>query len=215
VKAIYTNKSKIEIIRGVNIYINAGEMVAIVGPSGCGKSTLLCILGGLDKPTDGKVFFEDKDLYSMNTSDLNDFRNKNIGVVFQNHNLVEELTCYENILLPLIFEKRKISNEIINTIHKHMDMLQIRAVHNRYPYQLSGGEQQRTAIIRALIKSPKIIIADEPTGSLDKKNAMLCMEMFKLIVDKLGVAIIIATHDYSVSSICQRTLKMSDGFITS
>ena len=208
-KSIKNGKLSIEILKNINLEINTGEILSVMGPSGCGKSTLLGVIGGIDKPDKGKVLIGDTDLYALKNEELDIFRNENIGIVFQNHCLVEELSLIENIELPSIFSEKKENFE--SKIAELIELLGLKGKEKLYPYQLSGGEKQRTAIARALINAPKILIADEPTGALDSFNSNNILHLFRELVDKFSISIIISTHDYHVSEVSDRQIKMLDG----
>ena len=208
-KSIKNGKHSIEILKNINLEINTGEILSIMGPSGCGKSTLLGVIGGIDKPDKGKVLIGDTDLYALKNEELDIFRNENIGIVFQNHCLVEELSLIENIELPSIFSEKKENFE--SKIAELIELLCLKGKENLYPSQLSGGEKQRTAIARALINNPKVLIADEPTGALDSSNSNNILRLFRELVNKFSISIIISTHDCHVSEVSDRQIKMLDG----
>lgn len=208
-KSIKNGKHSIEILKNINLEINTGEILSIMGPSGCGKSTLLGVIGGIDKPDKGKVLIGDTDLYALKNEELDIFRNENIGIVFQNHCLVEELSLIENIELPSIFSEKKENFE--SKIAELIELLGLKGKEKLYPYQLSGGEKQRTAIARALINNPKVLIADEPTGALDSSNSNNILRLFRELVNNFSISIIISTHDYHVSEVSDRQIKMLDG----
>ena len=208
-KSIKNGKHSIEILKDINLEINTGEILSIMGPSGCGKSTLLGVIGGIDKPDKGKVLIGDTDLYALKNEELDIFRNENIGIVFQNHCLVEELSLIENIELPSIFSEKKENFE--SKITELIELLCLKGKENLYPSQLSGGEKQRAAIARALINNPKVLIADEPTGALDSSNSDNILRLFRELVDKFSISIIISTHDCNVSEVSDRQIKMLDG----
>lgn len=193
---------------GVSLTINDGEMVAIIGKSGSGKSTLLNLLGGLDKPTSGQIFFGDKELGSMKDKELAEFRLKNIGFVFQFFDLIPELTAEENVLLPSRLAKKKDAEA--DEIYKALDISD-RVKH--YPSELSGGQQQRAAIARALINSPDVILCDEPTGNLDKASGEEVMNLLKRLNKDHGKTIVIVTHDKEIAGQCNRIIEISDGII--
>ncbi|MGP1433394.1 MAG: ABC transporter ATP-binding protein [Catonella sp.] len=208
-KSIKNGKLSIEILKNINLEINTGEILSVMGPSGCGKSTLLGIIGGIDKPDIGKVLIGDTDLYVLKNEALDKFRNENIGIIFQNNCLVEELSLIENIELPSIFSEKK--EDFDSKIAELVELLGLKGKEKLYPYQLSGGEKQRTAIARALINTPKILIADEPTGALDSSNSNNILHLFRELVDKFSISIIISTHDYHVAEVSDRQIKMLDG----
>lgn len=204
----YDNKT--EVLRGVSFAVERGEFVAIRGQSGCGKTTLLNILGGLDQPTSGVVEIEENILFEMNENELADFRLRKIGFVFQEYNLLDDLTVSENIELPL-----RLSGK---TDRKRVDYLQetfgISRISNEAAKKISGGEAQRTAIARAMTNEPSIILADEPTGNLDEENAEIVMDMFQLVRRDFGTTIILATHDRMVAGHAHRALHLNQGKIT-
>ncbi|MCL2050516.1 MAG: ABC transporter ATP-binding protein [Lachnospiraceae bacterium] len=205
-KSIKTKSATTHILKGISFSVNQGEMVAIMGPSGCGKSTLLGIIAGLDKPDSGSVSLNGKKMYEMPSDKLDSFRARHISIVFQNYGLIKELNCKDNIMLPLIF-----SGSSQNLISKSLyEQLGLKELLNRYPNEMSGGEQQRAAIARALITGPDIILADEPTGSLDQKTGLEIMAMFrKTALQKKTVLIV--THDKTVADLCDRIIQMKDG----
>ncbi|MEM1625928.1 MAG: ABC transporter ATP-binding protein [Sulfolobaceae archaeon] len=214
VTKIYKSRSTEYIaLRDINLEIEKGEFVAIVGPSGSGKTTLLNIIGLLDSPTYGKVILEGKDVTMLNDNEKAKLRNKKIGFIFQTYNLISYLTVYENVELPLIIsgvpegERRKI---VMNTLSKIPGLLDLK---NKKPNQLSAGQQQRVAIARALVMNPSIILADEPTANLDTKNGQAIISLFREINDKMGVTIIMATHDPEMLKYCKRIIRIRDGVI--
>ena len=202
----------VKAVDNINLNINNHEFIAIVGSSGSGKSTLLNLLGGLDKPTSGKVFINNIDITSMDEDELAIFRRRNIGFIFQNYNLIESLTIKNNILFSLRLNKvdQKIQLEKLNELTK---MLNIEEIIDKYPSQCSGGQQQRAAIARALINEPKIIFADEPTGNLDSLNARELMEYLVKINEEKHTTIIMVTHDSFVASYSKKVYYMKDGHL--
>ena len=201
-------EGKVTALDGVSLTINDGEMVAIIGKSGSGKSTLLNLIGGLDKPTSGQIFYNDKELGSMKDTELSEFRLKNIGFVFQFFDLIPELTAEENVLLPSRLAKNK--NAGAEDIYSALDITD-RVKH--YPSELSGGQQQRAAIARALINSPDVILCDEPTGNLDKASGEEVMSLLKRLNSEQGKTVIIVTHDAEIAAQCGRVIEISDGRI--
>ena len=199
-------EGKVTALDGVDITIRDGEMVAIIGKSGSGKSTLLNLLGGLDKATEGKVFYDDKDLSEMNDSKLSEFRLKNIGFVFQFFDLIPELTAEENVMFPAKLAKKKETSE--GDLYTALD-INDRVKH--YPAELSGGQQQRAAIARALINDPDVILCDEPTGNLDKRSGAEVMNLLKKLSQEQNKTVIIVTHDSDIASQCGRIIELSDG----
>ena len=212
-KIFRTEEIETTALNGVSFEIKDGEFVAIMGPSGCGKSTLLNILGLLDNPTEGSYLFGDTEVANLKEKDRTKFRKGNIGFVFQSFNLIDELTVYENIELPLRYlnvsaAERK---EKVVSIMKRMN-INHRA--NHFPQQLSGGQQQRVAIARACVANPKLILADEPTGNLDSKNGKEVMELLQEL-NKEGATIVMVTHSQRDASMAQRTIDLFDGRIVS
>jgi len=199
-------EGKVTALAGVDITINDGEMVAIIGKSGSGKSTLLNLLGGLDKATEGKVFYNDTDLSTLNDTKLSEFRLKNIGFVFQFFDLIPELTAEENVMFPAKLAKKKETAE--NDLYTALDITD-RVKH--YPSEMSGGQQQRAAIARALINDPDVILCDEPTGNLDKASGEEVMTLLKRLNKEQKKTVIIVTHDSEIASQCARTIEISDG----
>ncbi|MDM7273773.1 ABC transporter ATP-binding protein [Sulfurihydrogenibium azorense] len=200
-----------KILKNVNLSVKKGEFLSIIGPSGSGKSTLLYILGLLDSPTSGEVVVEGSPVSFKDKSKLATLRNKKFGFVFQFHYLVNELTLEENVMVPLLKAKvdKKVAKEKANVL---LEKLGLKGKENRKPYQISGGEQQRVSIARALSNDPDILIADEPTGNLDSKNTEKVMEIFKQI-NQEGKTIIMVTHETDLAERTDRIVKMRDGQI--
>ncbi|MBO3442948.1 ABC transporter ATP-binding protein [Clostridium sp. CCUG 7971] len=211
-KSYGKDETKVDALKNVNLSINKGEFVAIVGPSGSGKSTLLHLLGGVDKPTSGKVFINEVDIYSLKTKDLSIFRRRNVGLIYQFYNLIPVLSAKENILLPAELDNRKIQDEYLNDLLKTLGLYERQ---NHLPNQLSGGQQQRTSIGRALINRPAIVLADEPTGNLDSKNSKEILELLKLSVKKYNQTLIMITHDNNIALQADRVITIEDGTIKS
>lgn len=202
--------SKVEALRGVNLEVNKGEFVAIVGTSGSGKSTLLHMLGGLDRPTEGKVFIDDKDIFKLKDEALTILRRRKIGFVFQSFNLVPVLNVMENILLPQELDGAKVDKEHIDNI---ISMLGIKEQLHKLPTQLSGGQQQRVAIARALAGRPSVILADEPTGNLDSKTSQDVMSLFRATADRFNQTIVMITHNTEIAQTADRIIRIEDGLI--
>lgn len=202
--------TRVDALKNVNFTINQGEFVAIVGPSGSGKSTLLHLLGGVDKPTSGKVFIDGIDIYSLNEKKLSILRRRKVGFVFQFYNLIPVLTAEENILMPLLLDNKKEDKEYINEL---MNILGINDRRNHLPSELSGGQQQRVSIGRALAYKPSIILADEPTGNLDSKNSKEIIELLRVSVKKYHQTLIVITHDMNIAMQADRILSIEDGMI--
>ncbi|MBR1382531.1 MAG: ABC transporter ATP-binding protein [Ruminococcus sp.] len=201
-------EGKVTALKGVSLTVNDGEMVAIIGKSGSGKSTLLNLLGGLDKPTEGRIFYGDREIGSMKDGELAEFRLKNIGFVFQFFDLIPELTAEENVLLPSRLAKNK-----ENSAEEIYSALDIADRIKHYPSELSGGQQQRAAIARALINSPEVILCDEPTGNLDRASGEEVMALLRRLNAEQGKTVIIVTHDPEIAAQCGRVIEISDGEI--
>ena len=209
-KSYGKGEAKVDAIKNINLSINKGEFVAIIGPSGSGKSTLLHLLGGVDKPTSGKVCINDVDIYNLKEKDLSIFRRRNVGLIYQFYNLIPVLSVKENILLPAELDNRKIDKDYLDDLLKTLGLKE-RA--NHLPNELSGGQQQRTSIGRALINRPSIVLADEPTGNLDSKNSKEVLELLKLSVRKYNQTLIMITHDPSIALQADRVITIEDGTI--
>ena len=203
-----TGENQVKAVNQVDIQIEQGEFVAIVGKSGSGKSTLLHMLGGLDTPTKGSVILAGKDLYRMNQDALAVFRRRKIGFVFQAFNLVSSVNVWENIVLPLGLDGRKVDEAYVNDI---IATLGIEKKIYNLPNQLSGGQQQRVAIARALVNRPEIIFADEPTGNLDSKTSDEVIALLKMTAKKYGQTIVMITHDDEIAQVADRILVIEDG----
>ena len=203
----------LQVLKGINLHINKGEMVSIVGPSGAGKTTLLQIIGTLDKPDSGNIIIEGTDVSQLSTKKLSEFRNQHIGFVFQFHQLLPEFTAIENIMIPAFIAgvSRNKAKERAEELLALMG-LSDRADHK--PNQLSGGEKQRVAVARALVNNPAVVLADEPSGSLDSKNKAELHQLFFELRDKLGQTFVIVTHDEELAKLTDRTIHMKDGVIS-
>jgi len=209
---IIKSYGSLKVLKGINIQINQGEIVSIVGASGAGKSTLLHILGSLDEADHGSVWIENKEISRMKNSQLAKFRNSNIGFIFQFHNLLPEFSAFENICIPgYIGNSSKFKVE--KRAEALMHMLGIHQRANNKPSELSGGEQQRTAVARALVNRPKIVFADEPSGNLDSKNANDLHQLFFKLRDDLNQTFVIVTHNLQLAKMADRTLEMKDGIM--
>lgn len=195
----------------ISIDISEGEFVAIMGPSGCGKSTLLNMLGLLDNPTSGELWFIGKEVSRYSENDRTDMRNGNIGFVFQSFNLIDELTVFENVELPLLYAGVSV-HERVDRVNKALERMQISHRTEHYPQQLSGGQQQRVAIARAIVTNPKIILADEPTGNLDSTNGNEVMLLLKEL-NKDGATVVMVTHSEENAREAGRIVRMMDGCI--
>ncbi|ADK13836.1 MULTISPECIES: ABC transporter ATP-binding protein [Clostridium] len=205
-------ENKVEALKNVSFTINRGEFVAIIGASGSGKSTLLHMLGGLDRPTSGKVYIENEDIYKLNEEKLAIFRRRNIGFVFQFFNLIPVLNVEENISLPSLLDREKADKGYLDEV---ISMLGLKERVTHLPSELSGGQQQRVSIGRALINKPALILADEPTGNLDSKNSKEVIELLKLSSKKYNQTLIIITHDINVAEQADRVITIFDGEIKS
>ncbi len=212
VQGINKSFGSIQVLKNIDLTISKGEIVSIVGPSGAGKTTLLQIMGTLDKPDSGKVIFEGNDVTKNNDRKLSDFRNKNIGFVFQFHQLLPEFTALENTMIPALIGKkdRSQANKDANNILELMGLAD-RKFHK--PAELSGGEKQRVAVARALINNPMIVFADEPSGSLDTENKDELHSLFFKLRDELEQTFVIVTHDTQLAELTDRTISMKDGVI--
>ncbi|WP_346868106.1 ABC transporter ATP-binding protein [Clostridium sp. UBA1353] len=197
-------------LKPTSIEVEKGEFVAIVGPSGSGKSTLLHLLAGLDKPSAGQVFINDKDIYSMSEKEISRYRRRNIGFIFQAFNLIPILSAEENIKLPVLMDNKKVDEDYINEL---MEILDIKERKNHLPGELSGGQQQRVSIARALANKPSIILADEPTGNLDSKNSKEVLELLKGTIKKYNQTLVMITHDSDIAKMADRIITISDGMI--
>lgn len=209
----YYEKNKIttNVLKGINLTINQGEMICIMGVSGSGKSTLLNIIAGLLPATSGEYYYCHNKLNISDYHMMEKFRHDKVGIILQKFALIEDLSVYENIALPLKYQKVP-SKNIHPKVHNIMKELDLDQKEDYYPDELSGGQQQRVAIARALIKQPEVVIADEPTGSLDEDNTQKIMAIFQKL-NQQGITIIIATHDTTIASLCHRTLFLKNGLI--
>jgi lipoprotein-releasing system ATP-binding protein len=200
------------VLKSIDLQVNKGEIVAIVGASGAGKSTLLHILGTLDNPDAGKVFIHDQDVFAQTSRNLAAFRNQSIGFVFQFHNLLPEFSALENVLIPGLIGGKE-SGAVRARAEKLLEMLGISNRKEHKPSEMSGGEQQRTAVARALINSPDLILADEPSGNLDSKNAVELHNLFFQLRKELNQTFIIVTHNPDLSMMADRRVELRDGMI--
>lgn len=201
-------ENEVKALQDVNIEIERGEFVAVVGKSGSGKSTLLHMLGGLDHPTDGKVYIGKKNIFSYKEDELAVFRRRKIGFIFQSFNLISSLNVWENIIFPISLDGKKIDEAFLKDIIQTLGLE--KKLHN-LPNTLSGGQQQRVAIARAIASKPEILLADEPTGNLDSKISAEVMGMLKMSVEKYGQTLVMITHDEDIAQIADRILVIEDG----
>lgn len=203
-------EAQVSALDDVSFRVEQGEFVAIVGPSGSGKSTLLHLLGGVDQPSSGKVYVSDKDMYALDETALAIFRRRQIGLIYQFYNLIPVLNVEENITLPLLLDDRRVNEQQLD---KMVQALGLSKRLKHLPSQLSGGQQQRVSIGRALMASPAIVLADEPTGNLDRTNSREIIELLKRLHEELQQTLIIITHDESIALQADRILKIEDGHI--
>ena len=212
IQGITKSFGSLQVLKGIDLHIGRGEVVSIVGPSGAGKTTLLQIVGTLDKPDSGEVVIDGVKVGGLNKKKLADFRNRHIGFVFQFHQLLPEFTALENIMIPAFIggASRKTAEQRARELLRFMN-LEDRASHK--PSELSGGEKQRVAVARALVNNPAVVLADEPSGSLDSKNKAELHRLFFDLRDKFGQTFVIVTHDEQLAKITDRTIAMKDGML--
>ena len=204
-------ENEVRALDGVSFSVNKGEFIAVIGPSGSGKSTLLHILGGVDRPTSGKVFMDGKDVYAQNEDQLAIFRRRQVGLIYQFYNLIPVLNVTENITLPVLMDGQKVNRDRLKEL---ITTLGLTGRENHLPNQLSGGQQQRVSIGRALMNAPAVVLADEPTGNLDSKNSKEIVELLKISNEKYGQTLIVITHDESIALQADRIISIDDGKIT-
>ena len=212
VRKIYGEKeNQVKALQNVNMQVEEGEFVAIVGTSGSGKSTLLNLIGGLDNPTQGKIFIKNREIGSLSRKELPIFRRRNIGFVFQNYSLMPVLNVYDNVALPITFDRGKhINHKYIEELLRELGLWEKR---KKYPNELSGGQQQRVAIARALVNKPAILLCDEPTGNLDSATTIEVMGLLKSSCRKYKQTILMVTHNEAIAQTCDRVIHIEDGEI--
>lgn len=212
IEGVRKSYGSLSVLNGIDMEVKRGEVVSIVGPSGAGKTTLLMIMGTLDRADSGKVFIDNNDLSRLGEKKLSDFRNKNIGFVFQFHQLLPEFTALENVMIPaLIGNTKKLDAE--KCAKELLEMMRLTDRMDHKPAEMSGGEKQRVAVARALINDPLVVFADEPSGSLDTENKIELHNLFFELRDKLNKTFVIVTHDEQLASVTDRTIHMKDGYI--
>ena len=203
-------ENQVKALDNVSFSVNSGEFIAIIGASGSGKSTLLHIIGGVDKPTSGKVYMNGQDVYAQSDEQLAIFRCRQVGLIYQFYNLIPVLNVTENITLPVLMDKQKVNQDRFNEL---LNTLNLVGRENHLPNQLSGGQQQRVSIGRALMNAPSVVLADEPTGNLDSKNSQEIIELLKISNKKYNQTLIIITHDESIALQADRIIAIEDGKI--
>ena len=205
-------ENQVKALDNVSFSVPKGQFVAIIGPSGSGKSTLLHILGGVDKPTSGKVYLDGQDVYAQNEDQLAIFRRRQVGLIYQFYNLIPVLNVTENITLPVLMDGKKVDKAYLDEL---VGLLSLKGREKHLPNELSGGQQQRVSIGRALINNPAVMLADEPTGNLDSKNSHEILELLKLSHKKYGQTLIVITHDSNIALQADRIITINDGKIAS
>lgn len=204
-------ENQVRAVDDVSFSVEKGEFLAIIGPSGSGKSTLLHILGGVDRPTSGKVYVDGQDVYAQDEDHLAIFRRRQVGLIYQFYNLIPVLNVVENMTLPVLMDGRAVNRQRLDEL---LDVLDLRGREKHLPNQLSGGQQQRVSIGRALMNAPAVVLADEPTGNLDSKNSQEIVELLKLSNRKYGQTLVIITHDENIVLQAHRIIAIEDGRIT-
>ena len=204
-------ENQVRVVDDVSFSVEKGEFLAIIGPSGSGKSTLLHILGGVDRPTSGKVYVDGQDVYAQDEDRLAIFRRRQVGLIYQFYNLIPVLNVVENMTLPVLMDGRAVNRQRLDEL---LDVLGLRGREKYLPNQLSGGQQQRVSIGRALMNAPAVVLADEPTGNLDSKNSQEIVELLKLSNRKYGQTLVIITHDENIALQAHRIIAIEDGRIT-
>ena len=204
-------ENEVRALDDVSFSVNKGEFIAVIGPSGSGKSTLLHILGGVDRPTSGRVLMDGKDVYAQNEEQLAIFRRRQVGLIYQFYNLIPVLNVTENITLPVLMDGQKVNRDRLKEL---ITTLGLTGRENHLPNQLSGGQQQRVSIGRALMNAPAVVLADEPTGNLDSKNSKEIVDLLKISNEKYGQTLIVITHDENIALQADRIISIDDGKIT-
>ena len=211
VSKVYESQSgSNRVLDNVNLSIRKGEFVGIAGDSGSGKTTLLNLVGGMDSVSEGTIIVAGDDISSLNERQRTLFRRNKVGFIFQDYNLIQELTVYENIILPFQLKKRKIEEE---NIDRYLDMLKLMDKKNAFPMQLSGGEAQRAAVLHSLLSEPDVILADEPTGNLDSKNTQVVVKLMEYFSSQMRKTILFVTHNMELTQYCSRVIRVKDGKI--
>lgn len=206
------NKKVFSVLKGLDLEVKRGEFIGIMGRSGCGKTTLLKILGLIDRPTFGTVYFQGRNTRELWQDELADIRRRELGFVFQDFYLMDSLSVEENIMMPMILDKRQ-GKECVKAARKYAKILGIEKLLEKHPYELSGGEKQRVAICRALINNPELLLADEPTGNLDSKAGDVVLRILEEINQKMGKTVLMVTHDPKMASHCNRLILLKDGTV--
>lgn len=214
VKNIYKSFDDLKVLKGVDLEVRLGEIIAIQGKSGAGKSTLLQIIGTLDRPDQGTILYDGQDVWNQSEKELARFRNENLGFVFQFHHLLDEFNALENVTIPALIGGKMKKAEIQRKSRELLDFMGLKDRAYHYPKELSGGEQQRVAIARALMNDPMYLLADEPTGNLDSENSRHLLKLFRDLQKKLNQTILVVTHDEAFARSCDRIAYMEDGKIT-
>lgn len=204
-------ENEVRALDDISFSVNKGEFIAVIGPSGSGKSTLLHILGGVDRPTSGRVLMDGKNVYAQNEEQLAIFRRRQVGLIYQFYNLIPVLNVTENITLPVLMDGQRVNNDRLKEL---ITTLKLDGRENHLPNQLSGGQQQRVSIGRALMNAPAVVLADEPTGNLDSKNSKEIVDLLKVSNEKYGQTLIVITHDESIALQADRIISIDDGKIT-